>query len=235
MLHQRKHHWAVNRKTAHRSQNLLCRLCYLLSKQEMMVWMQTERQDLFPERCSVEVYSYRVIASGGPRSMQCFHPPPHPRRNSPDDFYASYIFWLLKAFKTGDKYTNVIHTNRTHMSNIAGALHLPIWPLGSFQPFSVSFALSVLFPGPAQLKDKFIPARVLRALMKSAVKLPSRSCLAAGSDGHLSAASPSQPRTKAPLMGCLSPINLHLLLLDFGICFSVIWFYIQRSLTLLIN
>lgn len=122
-----------------------------------MVLMQTERQDLFPERCTVEVYSYRIIASGGPRSMQCFHPPPHPGRNFLDDFYAAYIFWLLKAFKTGDKYTNVIHKNR--MSNITRALNSPIWPLGSFQPFSLPFALSVLFPGPAQLKDKFIPAR----------------------------------------------------------------------------
>lgn len=167
--------------------------------------------------------------------MQCFHPPPHSGRNFPDDFYAEYIFWLLKAFKAGGKYTNVIHTNRTYMSNITRAWNLPIWPLGSFQPFLLPFALSVLFPGPAQLKDKFIPARVLRALMKSAVKLPSCSCLAAGSDGHLSAASPSQPWTKAPLMGCLSPINLHLLLLDFSICFCVIWFHIQCSLTLLIN
>lgn len=234
MLYQRKHHWVVNRKTAHKSQNLLYRLCYLLSKQEMVL-MQTERQDLFPEQWAVEVYSYRVIASGAPRSMQCFHPPPHPGRNFPDDFYAAYVFWLLKDFKIGDKYTNIIHTNRTYMSNITRALNSPIWPLGSFQPFSLPFALSVLFPGPAQLKDKFIPARVLRALMKSAVKLPSCSCLAAGSDGHLSAASPSQTRTKTPLMGCLSPINLHLLLLDFSICFSVIWFYIQCSLTLLIN
>lgn len=169
MLYQRKHHWIVNRKTAHKWQNLLYRLCNLLSKQEKMVLMLTERQDLFPEQRAVEVYSFRDIAPGGPWSMQCFHPLPHPGRNFSDDFYAAYIFWLLKAFKAGDKYTNVIHTNRTHMSNITRALNLPIWPLGSFQPFSPPFALSVLFPGPAQLKDKFIPARVLRALMKSAV------------------------------------------------------------------
>lgn len=57
MLYQRKHHWAVNRKTAHRSQNLLYRLFYLLSKQEMMELMQAEKQDLFPEWWAVEVYS----------------------------------------------------------------------------------------------------------------------------------------------------------------------------------
>lgn len=200
-----------------------------------MVLKQKERQDLYSERRAVKVYSYRDAASEGPWSMQSFHSPPHPGRNFPDDFYAAYVFWLLKAFKTGDKYISVIHTNRTYMSNITRALNLPIWPLGSFQPFSLLFALSVLFPGPAQLKDKFILTHVLRALMKSAVKVPSRSCLAAGSHGHLSAASPSQPWTKAPLMGCLSSINLHLLLLDFSICFCVIWFYIQCSLTLLIN
>lgn len=135
MLYQRKHHWVVNRKTAHKSQNLLYRLRYLLSKQEMMVLMQTERQDLFPEQWAVEVYSYRVIASGAPRSMQCFHPPPHPRRNFPDDFYAAYIFWLLKAFKIADKYTNVIYTNRTYTSNITRALIYLSGPWVHFNPF----------------------------------------------------------------------------------------------------
>lgn len=129
---------------------------------------------------------------------------------------------LLKIFKIGDKRTHVIHTNTTYMSNMVRELNSPNWPLGSFQPFSLLFALSVLFPGPAQLRGKFIPSRVLGALMKSAVKPSSCSCPTAVSDGHLSAASPSQTQTKAPLMGCLFPINLHLLLLDFNICFSVI-------------
>lgn len=58
---------------------------------------------------------------------------------------------------------------------------------------------------------------------------------AVASDSPLSAASHSHTQTKASLTDCLSPINLHLLLLDFNICFSVIRFCIQGSLTLLIN
>lgn len=57
-----------------------------------MVLMQTERQDLFPEQRAVEVYSLRDIAPGGPRSMQCFHPPPHPGRNFSDDFMLHIYF-----------------------------------------------------------------------------------------------------------------------------------------------
>lgn len=153
-------------------------------------------QNAFPEWRAVEGYSCRIVTCGTPRSMHVFTLP-HTRAGI---FLltslAVCIFWFMKAFKIDDKYTNITCT-----SNFTRALRLPIWPLGSFQPFSLPFAFLMLFPAPAQLKDRFILMHGLEALMKSAVKLPSCSCLAAVSDGHLSAASPSQTQTKGPLMG----------------------------------
>lgn len=148
-----------------------------------------------------------------------------------------FIFEANLYLIYGNTHTTHRHT-QTQTLNVIAILHSPVWPLGyivKLQPFSFLFTLSVLFSGSAQLKDKSIPECILGAKMKSAVKLPSCSCPTAVSDGHLSAVSPSQMQTKGPLMPCLSLINLHLFLLDFNICFSVIWFYIQYSLTLLIN
>lgn len=47
-------------------------LPYLLNKQEIMLLMQAEKQDFFPERWAVEGYSYRVVACGTPRSIHIF-------------------------------------------------------------------------------------------------------------------------------------------------------------------